>query len=150
MGVDPTAARKADIELSRAEIEHTFGPISEELLRMEEIDGIAPATLKSSAGSTAWPLMISDVKRSWTSRPLNESGRHHPDATKAELGHVGNDHVRNAYHAASYRDERVSMAKKWAGEVMKFGGQIGGATNFSEVSANMTNSVNRVICEIWD
>lgn len=45
-GVDPSAARKAGNDVRRAEIEDTFGRIAEELLRKEEIERLAPATLK--------------------------------------------------------------------------------------------------------
>lgn len=58
--------------------------------------------------------------RASASSLLNESGRWHPDAIEAELAHVGDDHVRKAYHRATYWDERVRMAEWWAGEVMKF------------------------------
>ena len=38
----------------------------------------------------------------------------------AELAHVGDNHVRKAYHRATYWDERVRMAEWWAAEVMRF------------------------------
>nr|WP_290921444.1 site-specific integrase [Hyphomonas sp. 34-62-18] len=58
--------------------------------------------------------------RSSASSLLNESGKWHPDAIEAELAHVGDNHVRKAYHRATYWDERVRMAEWWAAEVMKF------------------------------
>jgi hypothetical protein len=58
--------------------------------------------------------------RASASSLLNESGKWHPDAIEAELAHVGDDHVRKAYHRATYWDERVRMAEWWAAEVMKF------------------------------
>jgi integrase len=58
--------------------------------------------------------------RASASSLLNESGKWHPDAIEAELAHVGDDHVRKAYHRAIYWDERVRMAEWWSGEVMKF------------------------------
>ncbi len=45
---------------------------------------------------------------------LNESGRWDPDAIEAELGHVGADQIRKAYHRALYWEERVKMAQWWA------------------------------------
>jgi len=55
--------------------------------------------------------------RSSASSLLNESGRWHPDAIEAELGHVGADEVRRAYHRATYWDERRRMAEWWADEI---------------------------------
>lgn len=40
-----------------------------------------------------------------------------PDAIEAELGHMGADEVRRAYHRATYWEERVKMANWWAGEI---------------------------------
>ena len=54
--------------------------------------------------------------RASASTLLNESGRWNPDAIEAELGHVGADAVRKAYHRALYWDERVRMAEWWATE----------------------------------
>jgi integrase len=51
---------------------------------------------------------------------LNESGNWHPNAIEAELAHVGDNHVRQAYHRAIYWDERVRMADWWAAEVIGF------------------------------
>jgi integrase len=56
--------------------------------------------------------------RASASSLLNESGRWNADAIEAELGHVGADEVRRAYHRARYWDERVKMADWWAGEVL--------------------------------
>jgi hypothetical protein len=61
-----------------------------------------------------------DRLRASASSLLNESGKWHPDAIEAELAHVGDNHVRKAYHRATYWDERVRMAEWWAAEVMKF------------------------------
>jgi integrase len=58
--------------------------------------------------------------RASASSLLNESGKWHPDAIEAELAHVGDNHVRQAYHRATYWDERVRMAEWWAAEVIKF------------------------------
>lgn len=55
--------------------------------------------------------------RASASSLLNESGKWHPDAIEAELGHLTADAVRRAYHRASYWDERVRMAAWWAGEI---------------------------------
>lgn len=55
--------------------------------------------------------------RATASTLLNESGRWSPDAIEAELGHVGADEVRRAYHRALYWDERVKMADYWATEI---------------------------------
>lgn len=52
--------------------------------------------------------------RATASTLLNESGRWSPDAIEAELGHVGADEVRRAYHRAVYWDERIKMADWWA------------------------------------
>ncbi|MBU3922093.1 MAG: site-specific integrase, partial [Alphaproteobacteria bacterium] len=52
--------------------------------------------------------------RASASSLLNESGKWHTDAIEAELGHVGGDQVRKAYHRARYWDERVRMADWWA------------------------------------
>jgi len=58
--------------------------------------------------------------RASASSLLNESGKWHPDAIEAELAHVGDNHVRQAYHRATYWDERVRMSEWWAAEVIKF------------------------------
>lgn len=58
--------------------------------------------------------------RASASSLLNESGKWHPDAIEAELAHVGDDHVRKAYHRATYWDERVRMATWWASAVLEF------------------------------
>ena len=52
--------------------------------------------------------------RATASSLLNESGLWNADAIEAELGHVGTDEVRRAYHRAMYWDERVNMADWWA------------------------------------
>ncbi|MEQ9314377.1 MAG: site-specific integrase, partial [Henriciella sp.] len=51
--------------------------------------------------------------RASASSLLNESGLWNADAIEAELGHVGADEVRRAYHRARYWDERVRMAEWW-------------------------------------
>lgn len=56
--------------------------------------------------------------RASASSLLNESGLWNADAIEAELGHVGADEVRRAYHRARYWDERVRMAEWWAGQVI--------------------------------
>lgn len=56
--------------------------------------------------------------RASASSLLNESGKWHADAIEAELGHVGADQVRKAYHRARYWEERVAMAEWWAGFVL--------------------------------
>ena len=58
--------------------------------------------------------MTSHGFRASASSLLNESGLWHSDAIEAELGHVGADEVRRAYHRAAYWDERVKMAEWWA------------------------------------
>ncbi|RWO00947.1 integrase arm-type DNA-binding domain-containing protein [Mesorhizobium sp.] len=55
--------------------------------------------------------------RATASTLLNESGKWQPDAIEAELGHVGADEVRKAYHRALYWNARVTMAEWWAGEI---------------------------------
>ena len=55
--------------------------------------------------------------RATASTLLNESGKWLPDAIEAELGHVGTDEVRRAYHRAAYWEDRVKMAKWWASEI---------------------------------
>ncbi|MFN4183666.1 MAG: tyrosine-type recombinase/integrase [Hyphomonas sp.] len=55
--------------------------------------------------------------RASASSLLNESGKWNEDAIEAELGHLGSNEVRRAYHRARYWDERVKMAEWWAGEV---------------------------------
>lgn len=55
--------------------------------------------------------------RATASTLLNESGKWSADAIEAELGHVGADEVRRAYHRALYWDERVRMAEWWADSV---------------------------------
>jgi integrase len=55
--------------------------------------------------------------RATASTLLNESRKWHADAIEVELGHVGADEVRRAYHRALYWDERVRMAEWWAGEI---------------------------------
>lgn len=61
--------------------------------------------------------MTSHGFRATASSLLNESGLWHSDAIEAELGHVGADEVRRAYHRAAYWDERVRMAEWWAARV---------------------------------
>lgn len=58
--------------------------------------------------------MTSHGFRATASSLLNESGLWHADAIEAELGHVGADEVRRAYHRAAYWEERVKMADWWA------------------------------------
>ncbi len=55
--------------------------------------------------------------RATASTLLNECGRWSPDAIEVELGHVGADEVRRAYHRALYWDERSKMAAWWACEI---------------------------------
>lgn len=61
--------------------------------------------------------MTSHGFRASASSLLNESGLWHADAIEAELGHVGADEVRRAYHRAVYWDERVKMADWWAEKI---------------------------------
>lgn len=56
--------------------------------------------------------------RASASSLLNESGLWNASAIEAELGHIGADEVRRAYHRALYWDERVRMADWWAGEIL--------------------------------
>jgi len=56
--------------------------------------------------------------RASASSLLNESGLWNADAIEAELGHIGADEVRRAYHRARYWDERVKMADWWADEIL--------------------------------
>lgn len=56
--------------------------------------------------------------RASASSLLNESGKWNRDAIEAEIAHKGADQVRNAYHRATYWDERVRMADWWTGEVL--------------------------------
>lgn len=58
--------------------------------------------------------------RASASSLLNESGHWSPDAIEAELGHVGADQVRKAYHRALYWDERVKMADWWCDRLCEF------------------------------
>ncbi|WP_425418179.1 tyrosine-type recombinase/integrase [Oricola indica] len=55
--------------------------------------------------------------RASASSLLNESGKWHPDAIEAELGHLGVDQVRRAYHRAAYWEERVKMTEWWSAEI---------------------------------
>lgn len=55
--------------------------------------------------------------RATASSLLNESGKWSADAIEAELGHMGADEVRRAYHRALYWDERLKMAVWWAGRL---------------------------------
>ena len=57
--------------------------------------------------------------RASASSILNERGKWSSDAIEAELGHVGADQVRRAYHRAQYWDERVRMADWWAAEIAR-------------------------------
>jgi integrase len=52
--------------------------------------------------------------RATASGLLNESGKWSADAIEAELGHIGADQVRRAYHRALYWDDRVKMAEWWS------------------------------------
>ena len=67
-GVDPSEIKKAGQELRRAEIEDTFARIADELLQKEEIEGLAPATLKKKRGlarlasEELGPRPIRDIK----------------------------------------------------------------------------------------
>ena len=58
--------------------------------------------------------MTSHGFRACASTLLNESGQWNADAIEAELGHVGADEVRRAYHRALYWEERVKMSQWWA------------------------------------
>ncbi|GGD02269.1 hypothetical protein GCM10011335_01160 [Aureimonas glaciei] len=51
--------------------------------------------------------MASRGFRASASSLLSESGQWPADAIEAELGHVGADEVRRAYHRAAYWDERL-------------------------------------------
>lgn len=62
--------------------------------------------------------MTSHGFRATASTLLNESGKWNPDAIEAELGHVGADEVRRAYHRAAYWEERCVMAEWWAMELV--------------------------------
>jgi len=62
--------------------------------------------------------MTSHGFRATASTLLNESGKWNPDAIEAELGHVGADEVRRAYHRAAYWEERVKMGEWWERELM--------------------------------
>jgi integrase len=66
--------------------------------------------------------MTSHGFRATASTLLNESGKWHADAIEAELGHVGADDVRRAYHRAAYWDERLRMAEWWAEQVQRAAG----------------------------
>ena len=55
--------------------------------------------------------------RASASSLLNECGQWNEDAIEAELGHMGSNHVRRAYHRARYWEERVQMANWWAGQI---------------------------------
>jgi integrase len=55
--------------------------------------------------------------RASASSILNESGKWSPDAIEAELAHQNADEVRRAYHRALYWEERIRMARWWAGEI---------------------------------
>ena len=66
--------------------------------------------------------MTSHGFRASASSLLNESGRWNPDAIEAELGHVGADEVRRAYHRATYWDERVRMADWWSSNIFSLAG----------------------------
>jgi len=56
--------------------------------------------------------------RATASTLLNESGLWHADAIEAELGHVGADQVRRAYHRAAYWEERQRMSEWWSTQVI--------------------------------
>jgi len=56
--------------------------------------------------------------RASASSILNESGLFNADAIEVELGHVGADDVRRAYHRATYWIERVKMSEWWAQTIL--------------------------------
>jgi len=56
--------------------------------------------------------------RATASSLLNESGEWDPDAIEAELGHLGADQVRRAYHRARYWEDRVRMCEWWANRIL--------------------------------
>ena len=58
--------------------------------------------------------------RASASSLLNESGLWQEDAIEAELSHVGADEVRNAYHRATYWEERKKMTEWWANKIEIF------------------------------
>lgn len=66
--------------------------------------------------------MTSHGFRATASTLLNESGLWPADAIEAELGHMGADEVRRAYHRALYWDDRVKMAGWWANEIVTVAG----------------------------
>jgi integrase len=55
--------------------------------------------------------------RASASSLLNESGLWQSDAIEAELGHVGADEVRRAYHRAAYWGQREKMTEWWASRI---------------------------------
>lgn len=68
--------------------------------------------------------MTSHGFRATASTLLNECGKWNPDAIEAELGHVGADEVRRAYHRAAYWEERVNMGEWWSCEVLSKLGRV--------------------------
>ncbi|WP_299809714.1 integrase arm-type DNA-binding domain-containing protein [uncultured Roseibium sp.] len=62
--------------------------------------------------------MTSHGFRATASTLLNECGKWNPDAIEAELGHVGADEVRRAYHRAAYWGERVQMGEWWSAQII--------------------------------
>lgn len=61
--------------------------------------------------------MTSHGFRATASTLLNESGKWLPDAIEAELGHLGADEVRRAYHRALYWETRSEMSAWWAAQI---------------------------------
>ncbi|CTQ55389.1 Prophage CP4-57 integrase [Roseibium album] len=61
--------------------------------------------------------MTSHGFRATASTLLNECCKWNPDAIEAELGHVGADEVRRAYHRAAYWEQRVELAEWWSVEI---------------------------------
>ncbi len=61
--------------------------------------------------------MTSHGFRASASTLLNESGLWSADAIEVELGHVGADQVRQAYHRALYWEERAKMTDWWASKI---------------------------------
>ena len=63
--------------------------------------------------------MTSHGFRASASTLLNKAELWNADAIEAELGNMGADEVRRAYHRAVYWEERVKMAEWWAAQITK-------------------------------
>ncbi|MEM1103273.1 MAG: site-specific integrase [Pseudomonadota bacterium] len=84
-------------------------------------------------------LATSHGFRASASSLLNGSGKWSPDAVEAELGHVGADQVRRAYHRTTYWEKRVRMTEWWADKIAACAAERPPSSSLARHSSNRPN-----------